>query len=365
MSSFTYWPYDEVTLDAKHPGELTVKTPWLEATTSSAPFNPSNIARLKTKLHDRSLCADDLVLVNDFFRHFHDYPLTYILPTPKKAIGLDRHDIHDFSNLTTELDEVLFSVLIDNASFTRDEAERLLATLPRRVFEWDHEAALDFATLDGQVHPESIFSITRRYHLLELLTNDRGKNIFNNIRKRGAKAFRNGVARLLRQNHYVTEQCQESLRPAMMIAGQATPFVEDFMAAERGHDTIFKKALMHLGHNPDDIEVSLQTKALMTVLQYLAERNFLAFAMAVDAFERNNYEETDPIAKLLVDGGFEKSADFVNLHMKINDEGNHENVAQLFLQYMDLCDRSYALEAMRLMEVLSVVMSSVSQSAES
>jgi hypothetical protein len=200
--------------------------------------------------------------------------------------------------------------------------------------------------------------------LLELIMNDRGKEIFNSIKKRGAKEFHKAVARVLRQNHYVTEQCQQALRPALFIAQQAAPFIDEFMTAERGHDKILTKALLHLGAKPDDIEVTVQTKALMALLTYMAERNFLAFAMAVDAFERNNYEEIDPMAKLLIDAGFEKSADFINLHMKINDQGGHENVAQQFLRFMAPCDRAYALEALRLMELLSVVMCSVSKSAE-
>lgn len=364
MSSFTYWPYDEVSLDAKKPGELTIKTPWMEATTSLAPFHPAQVARLRSKLQDKTLSVDDIVLVNDFFKHFHAYPLAYILPTPKADLFLDKHELDDETNLTADFDEILFTIVTTRGGFSEQEAEELLTTISRTSFEWDHQVALDFAAINNRIHPESLFSIARRYHILELLANDRGKEIFNEIKKRGTQQFQKAVARLTRQNHYVTQNCQESLRPALFTAGRATSLLEEFMEAERGHDKILKKALMHLGFQPEDIEVSIHARALMTVLRYLAERNFLAFAMAVDAFERNNYEEVDPIAHLLVDGGFEKAADFLNLHMKINDSGDHENVAQQFLQFMALCDRTYGLEALRLMEILSVVMSAVSQSAE-
>ena len=98
------------------------------------------------------------------------------------------------------------------------------------------------------------------------------------------------------------------------------------------------------------------------LLKFCAERNFLAFSMAIDAFERSNCEEVDPMAQLLMHGGFHKAAEFINLHMKINDDGDHENVAQKFLAPMELCDRDYALEAIRLMEILSLVMSSMTKS---
>ena len=363
MSSFIYWPYDEVSLDVKIPGELTVKTPWMEATTSTAAFNPLHIARLKAKLNDQSLSANDMVLVNDFFRHFHQYPLAYILPTAKNGATLDNHSLIDASNLSDDFTEIILRVVKTYANVEEKDAETLLSCLSRRSFAWDQEAALNFASVDDHVHPESIFSIARRYHLLELLANDDGKEIFNDVKKRGTKEFRLAVARVVRQNHYVTEQCQNALKPALFIAQQAAPMIEEFIDAERGHDKILGKALKHLQANPKEVAVSLQTKALMALLTYVAERNFLAFAMAVDAFERNNYEEIDPIAKLLIDGGFEKAADFINLHMKINDQGEHENVAQQFLRYMAPCEHGYALEALRLMEMLSVVMCTVSQSA--
>lgn len=362
MSAFSYWPYDEVSLDVKTPGQLTLKTPWMEATTSSAPFNPVHIARIRNKLHDKTLTADDLPLVSDFFRHFHQYPLAYILPREKNSTSLDSHALYDHSHITAHFDENLRIIL--GTDFSEQEITSLLDVLPRTSYEWDTDAALDFATISERIHPESIFSIARRYHILELLTNDHGNEIFSEIKRQGNTNLIDAVARLVRQNHYVTEQCQAALDPARTTALQASPLVEEFMAAERGHDKILRKALLHLGKQPEEVPVSIQARALMALLQYLGQRNFLAFTMAVDAFERNNYEEADPLAQLLEKGGFDKAADFVNLHMKINDSGNHENVAQQFLQFMDLCDRDYALEAMRLMELLSVVMSSVSQSAK-
>jgi hypothetical protein len=364
MSSFSYWPYDEVSLDAKVPGQLTVKTPWIKATTSSAPFNPVQLARLKTKLEDKTLGADDIVLVSDFFRHFHQYPLAYILPRLKMGELLDRHEIKDHHHVIASFGENLRTILIEHGGFTSGEIDQVLSLLPRMAFEWDTDAALDFATIDNRIHPESLFSIARRYHILELLTNDRGQEIFSDIKRQSGSEFVASVAHLVRQNHYVTEQCQASLEPAISLAGQASPLIEEFMAAERGHDKILKKALMHLGMKTEDIAVSVQTRALMAMLQYLAQRNFLSFAMAIDAFERNNYQETDPIAELLEKGGFDKAADFVNLHMLINDSGNHENVAPQFLQFMDLCSRDYGHEALRLMELLSVIMTTISRSAK-
>lgn len=349
--SFTYWPYDEVSIDATGE-ELNIMTPWLKASTSLIAFNKESVDRLSAKLGHKTLSAEDLPWVSDFFSHFEQFPLAYILPTNKNG-GLDLHGIKDSRLENMSFQELLLLTCPDI---------KLDGLLKTRSFEWDQQSALDFASFNDQIHPESLFSIARRYHILELITNDQGQEVFKDMSELKSEQYKNQVARIVRQNHYVTEHCQEALQPALDIAQSAAPLIKDFMAAERGHDKILKKALFHLGKAPEDVPVSAETCALMSTLKYLAGRNFLAFAMAVDAFERNNYEESDPIAKLLNEGGFSKAAEFINLHMKINDNGGHENVAIGFLESMALVDRAYALEALKLMEILSVLMTTISQS---
>ena len=124
------------------------------------------------------------------------------------------------------------------------------------------------------------------------------------------------------------------------------------MKEENGHDKILNVALKAFTADPDAVPVSLQTKAIMHLLKFAAQRNFLAFAMAVDFFERSSYEKTDPLAQLLIKGGFDKAAKQINRHMEINDAGGHENVACSFLEAMGPCEPAYAFEAMRIAEML-------------
>lgn len=364
MSNHTYWPYDEVLLETNFAdGQIRLKTPWLEAKTSQAQFNETSLRALKTKLSEKTLDIDDLGLVNDFFQHFEAYPLAYILPTRKLGDSLDTHNVFDASFATGSFSYVLKKMLASCSDLSSTDFEELVSLISRHEWEWDAGAAVQFATLDGGVHPESFFSIVRRFHILEILNSDTGRAVFEELQALAPAEYKASLCSIVRQNHYVTQKCQEALLPALANAQQAAPLLDEFMREERGHDKILAKALMHMEALPETIAVSVQTKALMHLLGVCAERNFLAFAMAVDAFERSNYEDVDPMAKLLSAGGFEKAAEFINLHMKINDHGNHENVAAKFLQFMNICDPSYALEALRLMEVLSVVMCSVSKSA--
>lgn len=356
MNEFFYWPYDEVSIDAHHPEKLILRTPWIEATTSSMPFNQQNLLALSEKLTQKSLSISDIGLVSDFFQHFRHYPFAYILPTDKNYPSLDHHALIDQSILVTHFESIAGIIM-------GIEKQADLTYLPRMNFEWDREAALNFAGINNQIHPESLFSIARRYHILELMANDGGNDIFNDMRKLAPDEFKYSVAKLVRQNHYVTELCQEALKPALAHAGQARGIIEDFMRQERGHDKILAKSLLQLGFKPEDIEVSPQTNMLMKTLGFIASRNFLAFAMAIDAFERNNFENVDPTAKLLMDKGYDKAADYINRHMKINDLGNHDNVAVQFLRFMGPCDRDYAHEALMLMEILSLVMCTITKSA--
>lgn len=365
MNNYSYWPYDEVSLEREMPtGLLKLKTPWLEATTKSEFFHPEQLAMLCEKMDAGSLSPHDLPSVNSFFRCFHQYPVAYILPTPKHTSPLDTHQLIDTTLFEGDLEVMARDIFTQNKeAFTEEEFEHLFQILQRTECLWDHEAALGFATIDNKIHPESVFSVARRFHLLELMSSDSGNETMHDLGKLNVEEYKDAVCRLLRQNHYITEKCNEALVPALTIAQSSAPLVEAFMKEERGHDKILAKALFHVGKQAEKVEVCLQTRALMMLLKFMAGRNFLAFSMAIDAFERNNYQNVDPLAQLLINGGYEKAAEFANLHMKINDEGGHENVAGQFLASMDLCSKEYALEALRLMELLSLTMSKVSSSA--
>lgn len=360
MNTHLYWPYDEVSLEIPGDSSIVLKTPWLKATTSAVPFNKEKLLELSTKLTEQRLSIKDAVFVNEFFTYFKQYPVSYILPTIKTE-PLDKHYLIDHSLLEMSFEQVLEAIL--QPEFKKIDQSELLDLLPRKNWEWDQESALSFATINNFIHPESFWSIARRYHLLEIISSDRGTQISENLSQLPSEQSSMALARLVRQNHYVTEKCHDSLKPALALAGRAALLIETFMKEERGHDSILAKSLKYMNIEPKSIKVSVQTRALMHMLKYMAQRNFLAFSMAIDAFERNNYADKDPLAQLLIKAGFDKSARCINLHMIINEQGEHDNMAQKFIQFMDLCDQDYALEALRLMEILSLIMSCVSLSS--
>lgn len=362
MSELIYWPYDEVKLQLINDNtRVKLSTPWLKAEISAKAFESNNLFRLTEKMAHETLSGQDLPLVNGVFRVFNQYPVSYILPNNKTGPALDKAIIKDESIINNNLPEAISSIFA--SAFNHDELNLLSTSLGRHAWEWDAEQALVFSSFQDKVHPESIFSVARRFHIIELINRDNGQEVFTKIASLHGEQLKQALASLVRQNHYVTKECQNALKPALEIAGEAKTLVADFMRQERGHDQLLGKAIFHLGFDPEELEVSITTKALMHLLKFMATNNFLSFAMAVDAFERSNGEDMDPMARLLQNAGFSKSATYINAHMKINDEGEHDNIAIKFLENLALCDKAYALESMRLMEILSLLMSKVSESS--
>ena len=155
-------------------------------------------------------------------------------------------------------------------------------------------------------------------------------------------------------------KCEPSLAPALETAQNARTEVRGFIRAEKGHDVILERAMKALGLSPDAVPVIDPVLVLMELFKVIAERNFLAFSMVVDMFERSSYRSEDPLATLLLEGGLAKAAHQIDLHREINDSGGHENVGLGLLGSMAAVDQTYATEALRLAELATEVIHRVS-----
>jgi len=357
-NQFLYWPFDEITLAFTEDGEgVLVKSPWMEIKLPREQYHPEAIETLVAKFQDDTVNpGDDLELVHSFFSEFKDYPLSYTLPTPKK--GEDEHKLMDNAAPSDSIADFLKSCCAEmNLSDT--DFQNALSLLPRQEWSWDIEAACNFATHGDKVHPESVLSVARRFHYLEVAENAQSQEIFEKIEQLTGDDFRRAARIMVRQNHYVTQKCQEALAPAADIAQHAKGEVEEFMKEEQGHDLILGVAMKAMAEDPEQVPVTLQTSILMKLLEKVASRNLLGFAMAVDAFERSSHDKVDPLAGLLEKGGYEKAASQINRHMQINEAGGHDNVAVGFLEWMKPCDKDYAVEALKFAEVITLIMNSV------
>jgi len=360
-----YWPYDEVTLkQGDAPNKISVTCPWLTATVTVPEDDCDAVQILVEKSARDSLAIEDLTLVQWLFVRLSQYPLAYVLPTPKQ--GQDHHELQDRDIVAAGLKQILKKAVEaprSQSDVTAFDIEEIVAALPRTDLNWDVDSALAFSRTQKGIHPESLFSVARRYHLIDVLESNQASKNFDEIESLDPEHFALASAMMVRQNHYVTERCQEALTPALRIAQSATDAVQEFIQEENGHDKILGVALKSVGSDYANLPASLHTRMLMQLLQFAASRNFLAFAIAVDFFERSTNQDSDPMAQLLQKGGFDKAARHIDRHKDINDAGGHENIAFGFLSNMDYCDEAYAIEALKIAEAVNLVMNHVSQSA--
>ncbi|MEQ1875165.1 MAG: hypothetical protein ABL958_00875 [Bdellovibrionia bacterium] len=355
------WPYDEVKIsgDAREPRMVTVSTPWLKFKMEVEADEVPRLQTLIEKLSSEDGAQPDFNDVQWFFQSLASYPLTYVLPRPE-SFGIDSHEVSQ-QKLNQTSPVALLRDLCANSNINQ-AIERFQSRTGEWKWTWDHEAALGFAQVEGGFDPETLFSIARRFHLLNDIEWNKTGEMLEYVRglKNDPAAFQSASALIVRQNHYITEQCESVLKAGLPTSQSSYAAVSEFIQAEAGHDIILSRALKSLGADAATTKVLDTTVVLMEVFREVAKRNFLAFAMVVDIFERTSYQGGDPLASLLRAGGHDTAARQADIHRDINDSGGHENIALGFLAEMKAVDSEYAQEALRLAEVATLTIHQLS-----
>lgn len=355
------WPYDEVRIsgDAHSSDPIAVTSPWLKIKVDVQPDDRRRILELGERIAEERLDASDIEDIQWFFQSLAKYPLSYILPRPQ-VNGSDEHIALKNSLVDNSPLEMLKS-LVDAKAFEKT-IDRFSSRTRGWKWTWDTQAALEFSLSEGGHDPETLFSVGRRFHLLnDLEWNKTGEMLaYVKSLKDDTEKFQYASALIVRQNHYITEQCDSVLRSALPTSQSAFAEVTEFIQAETGHDKILGKAIKSLGSDASSIPAIDTVVVLMEVFREIAKRNFLAFALVVDIFERTSYKEEDPLANLLRAGGLEAAARQADVHREINDSGEHENVALGFLADMKAVDSEYAIEALQLAELATLTIHQLS-----
>ncbi len=344
-----YWPYDEVKASREDGAKLVVSAPWLTFHIDINPQDADRAGRIAKKISAGQISADDLNDINWLFSSLSSYPFAYVLPRPS-PFGTDQHVTSATTlNLNSPRETLAGLGLDSNVALTHD-------------WTWDTDAALGFSKTDAGFDPETLFSVARRFHLLNDMDNNKTAELltFMGTLPKGSAEFRDNSALVMRQNHFITEKCEAVLSAALPLAQNAEGSIREFIQAEKGHDKILSRALHSLGADAQQVPVLDCVRVLMELFQLIATRNLLAFSMVVDIFERTSYHGNDPFAKVLQDGGEILAASQIELHRDINDSGGHENVAIGFLKDMQPVSADYAVEALRLSELLTQVIHQLS-----
>jgi hypothetical protein len=365
MSGIIFWPYDEITIsEGVKRSQIVIDSPWLKTTVE---LEDSQIERAKIlirKFSENTINGKDLPEVNWLFSSLSAYPLSYFLPRGSWEQGLEVYQVK--SNLYLKFEPREF---IEKSLFESGNHEELASVSLNKLFEggwkWDHINSLQFSTTEYGIDPVTLLSVARRFHLLSSVESNGTEELYKYVQslKNDKEIYKKACGLMVRQNHYVTELCNSSLKPALKNTKSAVQAVQNFLDEEYGHDRILNQAIKTLVDDPLSVKVLDCTKILMDLLSYSAKTNFLAFAMVVDFFERSSYQKIDPLAAVLLDGGHDQAAGQINKHMDINDEGGHENIALDFLKTMGPISEEFAIEALQISEVTTNVMNLISSEA--
>lgn len=342
-----FWPYDEVQISESAHSLFLLATPWLKFQFQVPEESRDDLLKVIDKLKSQSISPQDINLFDRVFASFAEYPVSYLLPR-QQPFGSDKHFIiRGKLNLNSPLD--LLNEIIPGSKYINEN-------LPLE-WTWDADVALEFSKTPEGFDPVSLFSVLRRFHLLNDLENNRTNKLFEYIMSMppDSTESKKASALVLRQNHYVTLRCEEVLSSALNLAQGAEENIRAFIQEENGHDKIIGRAISSLGIEPEQIQVSEVSVYLMDGFKFIGQKNLLAFSAVVDVFERTSYRKEDPFATVLKTGGFNKASKLVDAHREINDHGHHENVALAFLKNMKVVDEDYAREALRLAELNTMI----------
>ncbi|MES2504016.1 MAG: hypothetical protein V4534_03975 [Myxococcota bacterium] len=345
-----FWPYEEVLFKATDlsRGQFALECPWLTSEFEVVP-NSKNFQALTSHI-DKPTLSPDLA---ELWAGLSTLPIVYHLPR-LYPFGTDAHFAKEVLACESP-SSCAQSLGIEADAFFEKE------------WTWDHDAILKMAAIGDCAFydPITLLSIARRFHYLDCSDNKIDELYQKVASIQDIPTRKQALATLVRQNHYVTEQCQSSLEPAMDLAGSAAQDLASFMNAERGHDKLLGRSLLALNAQSPSWAALDATQALMNILRVSAEKNFLAFCINLDFFEKPQFKEKDGLAELLENSAEFTAAKSLHIHKKINDEGGHESVPLTLLTHMRPVDKVYAHQALCLAELASFAIAQIPYQLES
>ncbi len=352
---YKYWPYEELEMKTSG-GDVHLKTPWIELNLKLDPAMASQLQGIYNNIQQQIIKPEEALIFSQFIKQVDRYPIFYILPLIKYG---DEHKLKDNNfvdgKIKTLVDHLCQSKEEGQQGFaSKEDEQEIMMTLKSRTSPWDHDSILKFATVDEMYCPESVLTAVRKFHMIEVKERGGVSQVYTTVRELPDDQQQDMAARLIRQNHYVTSRCIEAVEPALEIAQSSKEEVEKFIKEEKGHDIIMAKAVEAAGFDAEKVEVCLNARVIMDLLKFSASRNFLAFALLIDFFERSNFSGKDPLGELLSDIGLKDSAKLVNRHMQINDMGEHDAVSLDLLKNVGLVTEPYLREALAIAELTSV-----------
>lgn len=321
------WPYEELKVEKlEDPRAFRFETPWYSSIVTVSEDGAKLFERLFSE--DPSRKSPELLL-NEYSLALspliHE-PFAYILPQVSSNPGLHGE----------------------------------LAGMKPPAFNatWDVETALTLAKVPGTetFSPLSLFSVMRRFFFLDAMEADGTRELYTYLGDLSPARSQNSLAFIVSQNLHVTRKAHEVLSAALPRAGSGEEALMDFIKAETGHDRIMQAALEAFDQSEMETwatEVHPATRGLMETFRHVAQNHFLAFALAVNLFERPHAEKVHPLTTLLRKFGYGLAAARYEQHHEINEAGDHDQIGLDLVRGMQPVSRAYAEDALRWGELMT------------
>lgn len=341
-------PYEEVSLSFINNTTYVVHAPWLAMQTTIETSDETS--RTLAAFAKQDFSQIDPKILSNFLSQLN-LPFNYILPSYSSTSTDNHRTLPQLPISVQKLSKKQLREFLNLESSLADDSE----------WNWDADAILEFSKIYNAYDPAALLSVVRRFHLLDCTDKDQTGNLYDYCKTLSIdnNAIQKMLATIVYQNYYVTAECQNSLAPALSLSKSAFSKLNDFMDDEKGHDLLLLRALSALQTSPEHLYLSNSTKNIMSILKQLGSTSFLGFCLAIDFFEKPSFDEVDPLTELLRHFHHDIAASCLQKHKTINDDGGHECISLDLLSHMNLVDKDYALFAIRLSEVLTDEMTSV------
>lgn len=308
-----FWPYDEVQISKNDEG-IQFKAPWVNV---NFPLNieAQAFGQFESIRKNGPRSATDIHLVDSLLRPVAKYPLYFCLPNHNK-----KPDSH-------------FRTKQPNSQINS--------------IRWENEHVLNFSATPTKAYDAvSALSCFRLLHLKDLM--DYLETIPRDLKLPflEGKKLREATLLFLRQNHFVTQKCENVLTPAQNLHPDSSVKIKEFIREEQGHDKLLELSFKELGVTAETIYVLPTLVKLMNLFEQVASINLLAFCFIVDIFERSPEAHKNPMVQALLKLGEDKAAKPIQTHANINVNGGHSNESFKILDPVGLLPQWYIQEGL-------------------
>lgn len=333
MKELEYIPYEELSMAWKSDSVCEFTTPWIRVEYHVHSTYQSNFEELRIYLQRKSKTSVTKN-IQTILKRFSVFPFTYISPR------------RNLSHKITSRQNVAGLGMNDKSERGGGFSERSTLRQARVPSFWSN-----------RYDPLTLLTLLRRERFVALCKFPVFKEFYaglERLRHTHRDQFIKVMQIAVAQNHFVTTACQKLIAKLDTLERVSSP-IKNFFYSEKNHDQLTLQSLKHLGiDQPSFIPIFKEVEELMKALEVSLEAHPLILASGVDAFESNGYFKGNKLADLM--GGIsetKKSSEPLNVHHQINQEGNHQRVAETFLEPSLYVDKTQALEAIRFAEYLT------------